>query len=92
MPKRRITVTIDAALLEAGLHAVAEGSAESVSGWVSDALQAAVERAARLRGLVTAVADYEAEFGVITPAELASQSRADRAAAVVVRGGSRRSA
>jgi hypothetical protein len=36
--------------------------------------------------MTDAITAYEAEFGEITEAEMAAQHRADRAAAVVVRG------
>ncbi|HKY36276.1 MAG TPA: hypothetical protein VJN18_10080 [Polyangiaceae bacterium] len=39
--------------------------------------------------MAEAIADYEAEYGVISNAELAAQARADRARAIVVRGGKR---
>jgi hypothetical protein len=41
---------------------------------------------AQLARLRDAIADYEAEFGEITPNELLAQRRADREDAVVVRG------
>lgn len=36
--------------------------------------------------MTDAITAYEAEFGEITEAEIAAQQRADRAAAIVVRG------
>ena len=84
--KERITVTVDPELVAAANEAVRAGRADSLSGWVNLAL---VERAAkerRLRALSDAVAAYEAEFGAITPAEMAAQRRADERAATVVRG------
>jgi len=84
--KQRLTVTVDPALVEAASRAVAEGEAESVSGWVSTALSEKVDRDRRLAHLRTAVADYEAEFGEITAEEMVAQGRADREDSVVVRG------
>jgi len=84
--KQRVTVTVDRDLLEAGSRAVAEGLAESFSGWVNDALVNRAARDERLRALSEAIASYEAEFGEITAEEIAGQQRADREAAVVVRG------
>jgi hypothetical protein len=83
--KERLTVTVDSELIEAANHAVAEGRVASLSGWVNLALseQAAKER--RLRALAEAITSYEDKFGVITPAELAAQERADRHNATVVR-------
>lgn len=84
--KQRLTVTVDPGLVDAGNQAVADGRADSLSGWVNDALAERARRDARLRALAAAVADYEAEFGEITDEEIAAQARADRASAVVVRG------
>lgn len=84
--KERLTVTVDPELVAAGNAAVNEGRAESLSGWVNQAL---AERAAsdrRLRALAEAVAAYEADHGSITPEELATQERMDRERAIVVRG------
>lgn len=64
---------------------MAEGRAESVSAWVNEAL---LERAARDRravALAEAVAAWEADHGVMTPEELATQAREDRDAAAAVR-------
>jgi hypothetical protein len=84
--KKRLTVTVDPELVEAGHRAVAGGDADSLSGWVSRALSEKVHRDRRLEHLRAAIADYEAEFGEITPAEITTQRRADRENAVVVRG------
>lgn len=84
--KQRITVTIDPDLIEAGNRAVAAGQADSLSGWVNEALAERAVRDRKLRSLSAAVADYEAEFGAITAGEIAAQRRADREAATVVRG------
>lgn len=85
-PKQRLTVTVDPELIGAGNEAVASGRADSMSGWVTTALAEKVSRDAKLAALRDAVADYEAEFGQITADELASQGRADRKTARVVRG------
>ena len=84
--KQRLTVTVDPELVEAGSRAVAEGDADSLSGWVSAALSEKVDRDRKLAHLRTAIADYEAEFGDITPEEMVAQDRADREDAVVMRG------
>ena len=84
--KQRLTVTVDPALVEAGQRAVAAGHADSVSGWVSAALEDRVLRDRKLALLAAAVADYEDEFGEITVEEIARQQRADREDARVVRG------
>lgn len=84
--KQRLTVTVDPDLIEAGQRAVEVGQAESVSGWVSAALEDKVRRDRKLALLAAAVADYEQEFGAITAEEIAKQRRADREDATVVRG------
>lgn len=91
--KERLTVTIDAELLQAGREAVEAGLAESLSAWVNRALMERVERERQLAALAAAISAYESENGVITDEEIARQRRADREAAIVLRGsrrGSRR--
>ena len=83
--KHRLTVTVDPELIEAGQRAVESGQAESVSGWVSAALEDKIRRDRRLALLAAAVADYEQEFGEITADEIHTRQRADREDAVVVR-------
>jgi hypothetical protein len=84
--KERLTVTVDPNLIVAGNRAVAEGRADSLSGWVNEALVDRAARDRRLEALAGAIADYEAEFGEITDEEVAAVQRADRETAVVVRG------
>jgi hypothetical protein len=84
--KQRLTVTVDPELIAAGQQAVASGAAESVSGWVSAALEDKIRRDVRLAMLSSAVADFESEFGEITAEEIAAQTRRDRELATVVRG------
>lgn len=78
-------MTVDPELVEAGHRAVAAGEADSLSGWVSSALSEKARRDRKLEGLRAALADYEAEFGSITDAEISAQQRADREASIVVR-------
>ena len=84
--KRRLTVTVDPDLVDAGHRAVAKGTADSLSAWVSIALADRARRDEQLVRLQDAIADHEAEFGEITADEIAIQRRADREDAVVVRG------
>ena len=84
--KQRLTVTVDPELVDAGNEAVASGTADSLSGWVTTALAEKVARDATLAALHDAILDYEAEFGEITAEEIASYARDDRRAATVVRG------
>ncbi len=81
-----MTVTVDAKLVEAGNQAVKAGRAESLSGWVNDALAERDAKERRLSAMAEAVAAYEAEFGTISAQEMAAQQRADERTAVVVRG------
>ena len=90
--KRRLTVTVDAELIEAGDRTVAAGDAKSLSSWVNQALAERVAREERLRAMAEAVAAYEAEHGTISAAELAAQRRQDAEQAIVVRGTRRRRA
>lgn len=84
--KRRVTVTVDPELVEAGNRAVASGAADSLSAWFNTALTERARRDEQLARLRDAIADYEAEFGEITAEEIASQQRTDREDAKVVRG------
>lgn len=83
--KKRLTVTVDPELVEAGNRAVATGEADSLSGWVGMALADKVRRDQKLDHLRAAIADYEAECGEITNEEIVARQRADREDAVVVR-------
>lgn len=84
--KERLTVTVDAELLAVANEAVERGSADSLSAWVNEALAERAERDRKLAALNDAIADYEAQYGEITEAEITAQHRADREAAIVVRG------
>lgn len=74
--KQRLTVTVDPELVEAGQRAVESGEAESVSSWVSIALEEKLRRDHKLRLLAAAVADFEGEFGEITHRRLVGRPRA----------------
>jgi len=84
--KQRLTVTVDPELVEAADRAVADGAADSLSGWVNAALSDKVDKDRKLAHLRAAIDDYEAEFGEITAEEMTTRRRADREDAVVVRG------
>jgi len=84
--KERMTVTVDAELIEAGNRAVRAGRADSLSSWVNDALTERDQRERRLRAMAEAVAAYERLHGVITDEEMIAQERADQKAAIVIRG------
>jgi len=83
--KKRLTVTVDTHLIEAGNRAVRSGLADSLSAWVNEALAVEVERERKLEALGGAIRAYEAEFGEIRGEELSSRRRLDRESAIVVR-------
>jgi Arc/MetJ-type ribon-helix-helix transcriptional regulator len=85
--KSRLSVTVDADLIEASQAAVAAGEAESVSAWVNDALRLKADHDRRLRALDDFIAAYEAEHGEITDEEMEAAVRSMRERAIVVRGG-----
>jgi nucleotide-binding universal stress UspA family protein len=84
--KERLTVTVDPSLVEAASAAVKAGRADSLSAWVSLALVERAEKERRLAALEQAIRSYEEQFGELGAEELARQARADRVAALVVRG------
>ncbi|MCB0973282.1 MAG: hypothetical protein KDB86_01855 [Actinobacteria bacterium] len=84
--KKRLTITVDSGLAQAAADAVRAGDADSVSSWVSLAIDEKVQRDRLIKNLGAAIADFESEFGEITPEEIAKRRRADRRDAVVVRG------
>lgn len=81
--KRRLSVTVDADLVEAAQEAVAAGRADTVSAWVNDALRRQTEHEARIVALADLVSAYEEEHGVITEQEMADAARDARGRAVV---------
>ena len=85
--KVRATVSLDPKLAAAADEAVERGEAASVSAFVSEAIAARVAHLVRLRYMREALDSYEAEFGVITEAEMEATRRHDRENAIVVRGG-----
>jgi len=87
MRTQRITVSADPDAVDAGRKAVAEGHYRSMSEWVNAAMIDKAARDARLDAARAAVAEYEAEYGVITDEEMEIQRRKDRETAIVIRGG-----
>jgi hypothetical protein len=73
--KQRVTVTVDPHLLEVAIRAAETGEAESVSGWVTTAMSEKAWRHEKIALLRAAVDDCEAEFGEITPTEIAVPTR-----------------
>ena len=83
-------MTVDRALVEVATASVAAGRADSLSAWVNRALVERAEKERRLAAMAEAIAAYERRFGAISADEMRAQERADRQAAVVVRGVTRR--
>lgn len=86
MTKRRISVSVDADLVEEGERAVADGTAPSLSAYVNDALESHSSYERRRRAWKRALDVYESEHGVITDEEMQETVRKMRERAVVVRG------
>lgn len=76
--KRRLSVSVDADLVEAAERAVADERVPTVSAWVNAALREKLERDRRLGALAAFVAEYESEQGVITEDEVRTAARRAR--------------
>jgi hypothetical protein len=83
--KRRLSASVDAAVLAAAQAAVSEGRATNVSAWVNDALRRQADHDGRMRALDAFLASYEAKHGVITDDEIRETTRRARGRALVVR-------
>ena len=83
--KQRLSVSVDDELVEAAERAVASGQVATVSAWVNDALRLKVVHERRQRALAEFIAGYEAEYGEITPEEMARASRRARSRALPAR-------
>jgi hypothetical protein len=88
--RRRLSVSVRAAWVEAAKTAVAGGRAASVSAWVDDALRLKVEHDRRLGELAAFIEAYEVERGVISDEEIRDAARLARGRAVTVRGHAKR--
>lgn len=83
--RQRLSATVEAEVLRAAQHAVAEGRAESLSAWVNDALKRQAEHDRRMKVLDAAFRWYESEYGVITEKDIREATRHFRARAIRVR-------
>ena len=83
--KRRLSVSVDAKLMEAAQHAVKRGEAPTLSAYVSDGLKLKLESDQRLRAMREFIKDYEREFGMITEEDMAESVRELQARAIHVR-------
>jgi len=84
--KRRLSVSVRPAWIEAAQTAVAGGQVPSVSAWVDDALRLKVEHDRRLAALAAFLESYENTHGVITDEEIRDAARRARSRALTVRG------
>jgi Arc/MetJ-type ribon-helix-helix transcriptional regulator len=84
MSKRRLSVSIDAELVEAAERAVARGRTESLSAFVNDALRLKLDQERQSEALAACVAAYEADYGEITPEEMNQAAHRVRSRASVV--------
>ena len=84
--KRRLSVSVHPAWIEAAQTAVAGGQAASVSAWVDDALRLKVEHERRLAALAAFLESYESTHRAITDEEVRDAARQARSRAVTVRG------
>ena len=57
--KKRLTITVDSGLAQAAADAVRAGDADSVSSWVSLAIDEKLQRDRLLNNLGVAIADFE---------------------------------
>lgn len=84
--KERLSVSVDASLAEEARRAVADGFADSVSSWMSEAMRRQIDHDRRLRVLDQFITEYETEHGEITVAEMDASRRKLAGTALVVRG------
>lgn len=86
MTKRaRLSATVEAAVVDAGRAAVAEGRAVNLSAWVNAALRRQADHDRRMKALDEFISSYEAEHGEITDDEMRQAARRARSRSVVVR-------
>ena len=86
--KRRLRASVDPALLIAAREATDRGEAPTLSAWINDAIRLKLElqQGARLRAMSAFIADYEAEHGPITAADVEEAVREAKRRAISVRG------
>jgi hypothetical protein len=84
--KERLSASVDADMVKAGRDAVANGTADSLSAWVNEALRRQAEHDRQMQAMAEFIAAYEAEHGEITAEEMDEAERSMRERAIVVRG------
>jgi hypothetical protein len=83
--KRRLSASIDEDLLATVEEAVRRGQVASVSAWANEAFRRQIEHESRQAAMADFLSHFEAQFGVITDAELVAATTRARATATVVR-------
>ncbi len=83
--KRRLSVSVDAELVDAAEQAVKRGEAPTLSAYVSDGLKLKLESDQRLRAMDNFLADYERDHGKITEEDVAESVRELQSRAIHVR-------
>lgn len=86
MPKERLSASVDTELIAQARAAVAAGRAENVSAYVNEALRQYAEHDRGLAAFDEYMAEYEAEFGVITEEEMERVEQEMKARAVTTGG------
>lgn len=82
-----MSASVDPELLEAAQAAVEAGRADSISGWVNEALRRQLDHDQRMTALAEFIEAHESEYGVITEEEMRQATRSLRSRAIPVRGG-----
>lgn len=67
--KGRLSVSVDAELIDGIAQAVSAGRAKTTSEWVSRAVRARLDEESRLAAMGDFLSDYEREHGAFTPDE-----------------------
>jgi hypothetical protein len=91
MPVQKVSISLDEQVLAAARQS-AERRGMSLSAWLNDMSERALETEASIEDGLAAVAEWEAENGPITPQELAEADAILNAAGVGRRRESRRAA
>jgi Arc/MetJ-type ribon-helix-helix transcriptional regulator len=73
--KERLSASVDPELILAARRAVQEGSAESVSAWVNEALRRMALEDERHRAFDVFLSEFEADNGAITDHDIAAAER-----------------
>ena len=82
----RLSASIDEDVLLAAESATKRGEAANLSAWVNEAMRLRLEHDRGLAELAAVIAEFEAEHGEISEAEMDRAARAARSLSVSVRG------